>query len=190
MRAIAGYVRRHHIGLLALFIALGGTAYAVQKAPRDSVVSKSIKDGQVKVNDLRLAKTQEYPALETLGSFSVRLLDPMTVRVPKSGMVSVYAESEIKKTSGPADGICVVSLKTSDSVVFEGLYRRTSFTSEFLLRRSAPGTGGIGVSDASEAGAITYSLDPGRQEFQLSYASDAQTNCQFRNTKLAVVPLP
>jgi hypothetical protein len=190
MRSIAGYVRRHHVGLLALFIALGGTAYAVQNAPKDSVVSRSIKNGQVKPQDVKLAKTREYPALVTLSPFSVETLDPLPVKVPKSGMVSVYAQSEIKKTSGPADGICVVSLRTVASGIFEGLYRRTSFTSEFIVRRTAPGTAGIGVSDPSEAGLIAYNLEPGRHEFELNYAADAGTNCQFRNTKLVVVPLP
>ena len=88
MRSIAGYVRRHHIGLLALFVALGGTAYAVQNAPKDSVVSKSIKDGQVKVKDVKLTKTKEFPALATLDPFSVETLDPLAVRVPNSGMVA------------------------------------------------------------------------------------------------------
>src|ERR1044072_1218887 len=37
---------------LALFIALGGGAYAVIKLPKNSVKSKQIKDGQVKNADL------------------------------------------------------------------------------------------------------------------------------------------
>jgi hypothetical protein len=37
------YLRRHHIGLLALFIALGGTSYAAAKLPRNSVGSTQIK---------------------------------------------------------------------------------------------------------------------------------------------------
>lgn len=38
------YLRRHHIGLLALFVALSGTAYAATKtAPKNSVASKSIR---------------------------------------------------------------------------------------------------------------------------------------------------
>lgn len=46
------WLRRNALGLVAIFIALSGTAFAVQKAPKDSVVSKSIKDGQVKQKDL------------------------------------------------------------------------------------------------------------------------------------------
>jgi hypothetical protein len=47
--SIIGYVRRHHLGLLALFIALGGTAYAAghQTAPKNSVIAKSIHKGAV-----------------------------------------------------------------------------------------------------------------------------------------------
>jgi hypothetical protein len=34
MAGVAGYVRRHHLGLLAVFIALGGTSYAALHRPR------------------------------------------------------------------------------------------------------------------------------------------------------------
>ena len=48
---ILAYVRRHHLGLIAIFIALTGTAYAAT-AKKNSVTSKSIKNGQVKLADL------------------------------------------------------------------------------------------------------------------------------------------
>jgi hypothetical protein len=41
------YLRRHHIGLLALFIALGGTSYAAAKLPKNSVGSAQIRSGAV-----------------------------------------------------------------------------------------------------------------------------------------------
>ena len=44
---MVAYLRRHHIGLLALFIALGGTSYAAAKLPRNSVGSPQIKSGAV-----------------------------------------------------------------------------------------------------------------------------------------------
>jgi hypothetical protein len=46
---IASYIRRHHIALLALFIALAGTAWALE---RNTVKSKHIVNGQVKEADL------------------------------------------------------------------------------------------------------------------------------------------
>jgi hypothetical protein len=51
-----GRVRRHLgsnvVAYLALFLALGGGAYAATKAAKNTVVSKSIKNGQVKKKDL------------------------------------------------------------------------------------------------------------------------------------------
>jgi hypothetical protein len=60
MRAVLGrfgnYLRRHHIGLLALFIALSGTAYAAT-LPRGSVGTRQLKNNAVnsaKVRDRSL----------------------------------------------------------------------------------------------------------------------------------------
>jgi|1185.fasta_scaffold31678_2 hypothetical protein len=47
-----GYVRRHHIGLLALFVALGGTSYAAVKLPRNSVGTAQIKNHAVTTSKL------------------------------------------------------------------------------------------------------------------------------------------
>jgi hypothetical protein len=49
---IGAYLRQNVLGLVAIFLALSAGAYAVQKAPKNSVVSKSIKDGQVKSADI------------------------------------------------------------------------------------------------------------------------------------------
>jgi hypothetical protein len=46
---MTGYVRRHHIALLALFLALGGTSVAATNAllPRNSVGTVQLKNGAV-----------------------------------------------------------------------------------------------------------------------------------------------
>jgi hypothetical protein len=41
------YLKRHHLSLLALFVALGGTSYAAVKLPKDSVGTKQIKAAAV-----------------------------------------------------------------------------------------------------------------------------------------------
>jgi hypothetical protein len=54
------YVRRHHVALLALFVALGGTSYAVTALDPGSVGTIQIKNGAVtsnKVLDGSLRKT-------------------------------------------------------------------------------------------------------------------------------------
>jgi hypothetical protein len=56
---IRTYLRRHHIALLALFLAIGGTSYAAVKLPTNSVATKQIKNGQVKTADL--SKTRSRP---------------------------------------------------------------------------------------------------------------------------------
>jgi hypothetical protein len=49
-RKYIAYVARHHIGLLALFVALGGTSYAVVAG---SIGSREIKDNSVRSKDVR-----------------------------------------------------------------------------------------------------------------------------------------
>jgi hypothetical protein len=43
MRQISRYIRRHHIALLALFVALGGTSYAAVSLPKASVGTDQLK---------------------------------------------------------------------------------------------------------------------------------------------------
>jgi hypothetical protein len=53
LRGIAAYVRRHHIALLALFFALGGTAVAASNVlPRNSVGSRQVINGSLQKGDL------------------------------------------------------------------------------------------------------------------------------------------
>jgi len=54
LRRSASYVARHHVALLALFVALGGTSVAAGNAvlPRNSVGTKQVVDGSLQTNDL------------------------------------------------------------------------------------------------------------------------------------------
>ena len=185
MRSLASYVRRHHIGLLALFVALGGTAYAVQQAPKDSVVSKSIKDGQVKPRDVKLTRTIEYPALVSVPANTSVPQEPFSVKVPKSGLVSIFAESVMSNPAPP--GKCVLGIKMNPAPqdVFIPLLRTSTFAvSE--TRFSAPGTGGDGVSSPAESRFVTYPAEPGKQQFGISYRSQPDEACSFSETKLIV----
>jgi hypothetical protein len=46
------YLRQHHLGLIALFVALSGTAYAAS-LPRDSVTSKQVKNRSLLAQDFK-----------------------------------------------------------------------------------------------------------------------------------------
>src|SRR5215470_16118147 len=54
MKSIGSYIRAHHVGLLALFVALGGTAAATSNAllPRNSVRSAQVVDHSLVKLDL------------------------------------------------------------------------------------------------------------------------------------------
>ena len=53
MRSITRLLRGQAIAILALLLALSGTAYSATVAAKNSVVSKSIKNGNVKTADLK-----------------------------------------------------------------------------------------------------------------------------------------
>ncbi len=54
LRKTASYINRHHLALLALFVALGGTSFASSNAllPRNSVGAKQVINGSLQTNDL------------------------------------------------------------------------------------------------------------------------------------------
>ena len=71
-RRVSTYLRQNVLGLVAIFLALSAGAYAVQKAPKNSVVSKSIKDGQVKNGDVGTAAvTADKLAAGAVGSAAI-----------------------------------------------------------------------------------------------------------------------
>jgi hypothetical protein len=50
---IGAHVRRHIVGYVALFVALGGTSYAAVSLPRNSVTAKQIAPGGVGSSELK-----------------------------------------------------------------------------------------------------------------------------------------
>ncbi len=48
LSGLIGYLRRHHVGLLALLVAMGGSAYAA-----GTVSSRDVVDGSLKTQDLK-----------------------------------------------------------------------------------------------------------------------------------------
>jgi hypothetical protein len=53
-RGTAGYIKRHHLALLALFFALGGTSFAAGNTllPRNSVGTRQVINGSLQTSDL------------------------------------------------------------------------------------------------------------------------------------------
>ena len=73
MPRIARLLRDNALGLIAITIALSAGAYAVDKAPKNSVVSSSIRTGSVKGVDVkddslhrhRTSTSRRWPFLPT-----------------------------------------------------------------------------------------------------------------------------
>jgi len=63
------YLRQHHVALLALFVALGGTSYAAIKLPANSVGAKQIKRNAVGSAEVRngVLKSADFAAGELPG---------------------------------------------------------------------------------------------------------------------------
>jgi hypothetical protein len=59
---VSRYLRRHHVALLALFVALGGTSYAAVKLPANSVGAKQIKNNAVRSAEVKngALKSQDF----------------------------------------------------------------------------------------------------------------------------------
>lgn len=63
------YLRRHHMGILALFVALGGTSYAATQLPSNSVGKRQIRAGAVtapKIHNGAITSTKLSPAVLAL----------------------------------------------------------------------------------------------------------------------------
>lgn len=56
--SVSGYLRQNVLGLVAIFLALGGISYAATNLEPNSVRSKHIKDGQVRTGDVANDTTQ------------------------------------------------------------------------------------------------------------------------------------
>jgi hypothetical protein len=70
LATLVSYVRRHHLGMLALFVALGGTAYAATlprnsvgtaQLKRNAVTSAKVKPGSLLASDFRRGQLPAGP---------------------------------------------------------------------------------------------------------------------------------
>jgi hypothetical protein len=50
---VRGYIRAHHVALIALFVALGGTSYAAIRLPANSVGTKQLKKNAVTLKKIK-----------------------------------------------------------------------------------------------------------------------------------------
>jgi hypothetical protein len=99
---------------IAVFLVLGGGAYAAFHLPKNSVRSKNIKNGQVRQSDLAQAAVssskldlvrfdQRSTEVDVTGSVPQPLGPQVTLRVPAHGTVVFEASANIAKSADTAE---------------------------------------------------------------------------------------
>jgi hypothetical protein len=185
------------IAVVALFAALGGTAVALDG--RNSVRSDDIKNGQVRKPDIRkravdasradLTKVNgEAGEATTTSNSPVALSGPQVkVKVPKGGLVAIFAQVEGRVTGGGGNE---ANVYLHEAEFMPSPERLITFDSAgFERRQSAPGTqDNDGVVARARSGWIVLAPPPGKSVFSLRYDSTGGTGI-FRDRKLWVTVL-
>jgi hypothetical protein len=220
------------IATLALFLALGGGAYAAFKLPKDSVGSKQLKANAVnssKVKDRSLLagdfKTGQLPAGArgpqglrgptgdtgdvarwtssivpneeiTTTSSGVPFEDgavpgpSVTVTVPTSGLVEVYARVHIRNEDANGEG--TVGLRI-DGAPAEGCGANGLLILTQMNQDLDFATGG-GCGTQGSGSSIMVTATPGTHTFDLVYGigkiGAAPTTVHFSDRRLYVAPRP
>jgi hypothetical protein len=86
---VAHYLRRHHLALLALFVALGGTSYAAIRLPANSVGAR-----QLKANSVNSGKVRD-------GSLTARDFATANLPMGPAGPVGTKGDAGPKGEAGP-----------------------------------------------------------------------------------------
>ncbi|CAN5480950.1 hypothetical protein BH10ACT11_BH10ACT11_00210 [soil metagenome] len=202
LAVVGRYVARHHIGLLALFIALGGTAYAVTTAPRNSVVSKSIRSNAVRSSDvkdrglgpddLKLGRRLDRAGVDLLNSATTSLdAGSLTIKVPASGLVAIFAHTELS-TDISGSSSCSLNVRSPGETLLAPLIQESSDTSgsTFFTYETTPGsdpTKDFGATGRARGGWVVFPTQPGTRTFDFAFSRlnfGGTATCRFRNTQI------
>ncbi len=190
------------VSVVAMFIALGGTATALNgkwsvkrddiapkavgtkqiadrsvtahKLHAKSVYSTQIADKAVGPWKLRLASTAVNPSeSSTTSKVPVDLGGPTaTVQVPTGGLVAIQAEAAMRSTGNNSARVYLYE----PTSISKPVMIHQSGASNFQTRISTPGIGaGDGVTSRVRAGWIVMPVAPGTRTFQLRYATTGGT---------------
>ena len=196
-RDIAGSLRPSPalgVGLLALFIALGGSAIALKgkvhtrDIVKGAVTAKKIRAGAVNPTKTSLVKLGfAGPEVSTTSGPPVTLTGgpSVTVFVPKGGLVAIYAETEARISNG-AQSAQVHLQEASNFPNSPKIMDQTS--TSFAVRRTKSGDPD-GAAANVNGGAIFSGVPPGKHTFTLRYSSSGGATALFRNRKLWVTVL-
>lgn len=183
------------VAILALVVGLTGSAVALQG--KNSVKSNDIAPGAVKSSDIH-GLAVKPPGLDLFkttgltGPFSTAAGTPtdlggptVSVSVPETGLIAVYARVTGQVNGGGASALARVHL-------FEPTILPNSPTimefngAEPQIRYTVPGTGDVGgVGAPTRAGFLVFSpVNPGTYTFSLRYSNPGGGAATFQNAGL------
>ena len=184
------------VAIIAVVLALGGSAVALKGT--NSVKSNDIAKGAVKgtdvassaikAQDLDLVKVdgETGPFVTTSGP-AVDLGGPsVTVKVPETGLVAVYARATGQINGGGQNALAQIHL--FEPTLLPGSPRVLQFDAPTpQLRITAPGTGDLdGTPTLTRGGWIVFPADAGTYTFSLRYSQTGGGSATFQNTGLWV----
>jgi hypothetical protein len=183
------------VAIVALIAALAGSAVALKG--KNSVKSNDIAPGAVKGPDIH-NKAVKPPALNLfqtnglVGPFSTASPTPsdlggpsVTVKVPRTGLVAVYARVTGQVNGGGQNAAGQVHLY--EPTLLPGSPAIMTFTGpEPQIRYTVPGQGDVGgVASPVRGGFLVFSpVSPGKYTFALRYSQQGGGAATFANAGL------
>jgi len=182
------------VSMVALTVAVSGTALALPG--KNSVKSNDIAPGAVKTRNLAknavkaknldLVKVDgEAGPLPTASIPATDLGGPsVTVKVPRTGLVAIYARATGEIDGGPQNAKAQVHLY--EPTLLPGAPRVLEFsTSEPQMRFTTPGTGDVdGAVVPTRGGWLVFPAPPGKYTFKLMYSVAGGGTATFTNAGL------
>ena len=184
------------VAVVALVLAMGGSAVALKGTnsvksndiAKGAVKGTDVATGAIKAQDLDLIKVDgEIGPFVTASATPVDLGGPsVTVKVPETGLVAVYARATGQINGGGQNALALVHL--FEPTLLPGSPRVLQFdgaTPE--LRITAPGTGDLdGTPTLTRGGWIVFPANAGKYTFSLRYSQAGGGSATFQNTGLWV----
>ena len=182
------------VAVIALVAALAGSAVALpgnnsvksNDIKRDAVKGTDIAPGAVKPADLDLIKVDgEVGPLPTASTPATDLGGPsVTVNVPETGLVAIYARGTGEIDGGGGDARAQIHL--FEPTLLPGAPRVLEFDSATpQLRITTPGTGFVdGTASLTRGGWIVFPANKGKYTFSLFYSRAGGGTATFTNTGL------